>query len=62
MAGKDISIHPRNYYSRGDKVNTMKSPNKDIIKAKIARMKEHLDRHPADGATRNHVAKKEALL
>lgn len=58
----NISIHPRNYYSRGEKVNTMKSPNKDLIKKKIARMEEHVDRHPADNATRAHIQKKAALL
>jgi len=56
-----ISIHPRVYY-RKEKVNTRGTKNKELIKAKLARMEKHLEQHPADGATRNHMAKKQALL
>lgn len=62
MARENFSIHPRNWGTRRDKVNTRKSKNKDLIKAKLVRMEKHLEAHPADGATRNHMAKKAALL
>lgn len=58
-----LSIHPRNHGRiKHEKRDTSRVRNKDIIKAKIARMNEHVDRHPADNATRKHIAKKEALL
>ena len=58
-----LSIHPRNWGSiKYMKRNTSRAKNKDGVRAKIARMEEHLDRHPADGATRGHLAKKRALL
>jgi ribosomal protein S15P/S13E len=51
---KNLSIHPR-VWMKGEKKNTMKRPNPDIIKRKIAAIKEHLDRHPYDNVSKNHI-------
>lgn len=56
---KQESIHPRVYYSREESrvKNTMKRKNPDVTKRKIAAMEAHLEKHPKDTSTRNHINK-----
>ena len=63
MPIESVSIHPRNHgRTKHEKRNTRGVKNKDIIRAKLVRMEEHVDRHPSDNATRAHIQKKQALL
>lgn len=58
-AMKQESIHPRAYYPREESrvKNTMKRKNPDVTKRKIAAMEAHLEKHPNDTATKNHISK-----
>lgn len=60
---KQESIHPRVYYPRADSrvKNTMRRKNPDVTSRKVKAMEDHLDRHPTDTYTRNHLAKLKAL-
>lgn len=55
----NLSIHPRvvNGKTVHEKKNTRKSVNRDRLPRLIERMEEHLDRHPFDSATKEHLQK-----
>lgn len=60
---KQESIHPRSYYPREESrvKNTMKRKNPDVTKRKVTAMEAHLERHPHDTVTRNHLQKLQSL-
>lgn len=53
------SIHPRVYYPREESrvKNTMRRKNPDVTKRKVTAMEAHLEKHPRDAQTKNHVQK-----
>lgn len=55
-APKAESIHPRVYRGDGVKKNTCKQKNKDVTRRKIAAIEGHLERHPGDGRSQQHVS------
>lgn len=54
---KQESIHPRAYYPREESRvrNTMRRKNPDVTKRKIAALEAHLEKHPQDTVSRNHL-------
>lgn len=63
MADKiNYSIHPRSHWlvdktaKRGDKTNTSKGKGSSSLAAHMA----HVERHPTDKASRDHLAKRSA--
>ena len=59
QAGKiSQGIHPRvsNGRTVHDKVNTMRGPNKEVTRRKIAAITAHLDLHPRDGHSQSHLS------
>ena len=59
-----LSIHPRHWSKtgHGKKVSTSKKPEKETLNAVIKGISHHLEKHPADAASRAHLKKVQEKL